>query len=83
MPPFTPFPIPSPHYTINKDDINNHGLLRPGQLPQEPTGFFLHPDKATFMLFSNANAGTVNNKTYNGNNNYAEPLNPDLKRTGT
>ncbi len=25
------FPSLSPDYTIYKDDINNHGLLRPGQ----------------------------------------------------
>jgi hypothetical protein len=28
--PFTLFPPHSPHYTIYKDDINNHGLLCPG-----------------------------------------------------
>jgi hypothetical protein len=31
--PFTPFPPLSPHYTIYKDDINNHGLLCPGHYP--------------------------------------------------
>ncbi len=40
----------------------------------------LHPDKTTFMLFSTANADTVNNKIYIDNNNYAEAhYNPDLK----
>jgi hypothetical protein len=40
----------------------------------------LHPDKTTFMLFSTANADTVNNKIYIDNNNYAEAhYNPNLK----
>jgi hypothetical protein len=40
----------------------------------------LHPDKTTFMLFSTANADTVNNKIYIDNNNYAEAhYNPDIK----
>ncbi len=32
--PFTPFPPLNPHYTIYKDDINNHGLLHPGQIQE-------------------------------------------------
>jgi hypothetical protein len=29
---FIPFPTLSSHYTIYNEDINNHGLLHPGQL---------------------------------------------------